>query len=134
MNIFSKIGNKIEKKKKERKILTNKYWKLSASERIHYDNTVDRIKKDSEIDIFHFTMTKMVCTIVLFLTAILFLISFSMNFPLDKLLELLRPLSLLLVKGIFFLIFFDFLIFILTTHFHNITNRLKALSKRFKLK
>jgi hypothetical protein len=37
-NIFERIGEHIENKKKRKEVFENKYWKLSAVERIDYDN------------------------------------------------------------------------------------------------
>jgi len=58
MNIFNKIGNQIEKKKKDRKNFQDKYWKLSASERIDYDNKLKRINNSPYVFIFTATLLK----------------------------------------------------------------------------
>lgn len=47
MNIFQKIGKEIEKRKKATQKFQDKYWKLSASERMDYDNKMQIIGKNS---------------------------------------------------------------------------------------
>jgi len=36
-NIFQKIGDRMQEKRKKRKQFVDRYWKLPASERMHYD-------------------------------------------------------------------------------------------------
>lgn len=43
-NMFKKIGDRIEEKKKKKKRFVDNYWKLSASERMDYDQKLQRLK------------------------------------------------------------------------------------------
>lgn len=45
-NIFQKIGDRMERSKKSRQKETERYWKLPAQERMHYDIKLSKINKE----------------------------------------------------------------------------------------
>lgn len=45
-NIFQKIGDRMERSKKSRQKEKERYWKLPAQERMHYDMKLNRINKE----------------------------------------------------------------------------------------
>lgn len=133
MNIFNKIGNSIEKRKKEKDLRIDKYWKLSATERMDYDNKLGRINKDSEIDMFSFPLTGLVIKVFLFFTLIFSLIAFGLQTPIRELINSLIPLSLEIVKILIFALLFDFVINLFTVVSDKSNKKIKELNKRFKL-
>ncbi len=42
-NFIEKYGERMRKRKEEKKQMSDKYWKLPATERLHYDYRVDKI-------------------------------------------------------------------------------------------
>jgi len=71
MNIFQKIGNKLEEDKKREKKRLNRYWKLSSNERVEYDDKLECIER-----IFRFPMTR---RLILIFLGCVFLIILSMS-------------------------------------------------------
>lgn len=132
MNIFNKIGNIIEETKKKKEIFKNKYWKLSASERIDYDNRLEKIKKQSEVNFFHFTITKLFLIYIFIAVIFSFLAYFGINST-NEYIELLRPLSFLFLKLLYFMIVIDFILSLLFLFYSNSKIKIKELNKRFKL-
>jgi hypothetical protein len=127
MNILQKIGKNIEREKLKRHKRKDKYWKLSATERIDYDNKLNRIQKNSYMPF----------TIIIMLVKVFFyLIVFSgVSLFFIERLDLFISTGLILVEC-----FFSFLIFALIAEMLIIIlsiisteRKLKELNKRFKL-
>jgi hypothetical protein len=125
-NIFEVIGKHIEKRKKEKEIFRNNYWKLSAVERIDYDNKVNKIKEETDYGIFPISF---VCIKILLFVTLTHLFFYYMNI-LDFL-ELTTSLLMGLVSILIFTIFIDY--FFLLFFSFNRTKRIKELNKRFKI-
>lgn len=133
-NLFQRIGNKIEKRKKERENFLNKYWKLSASERIDYDNKLNQIKKDTERNPFNFQTTKWASIAVLAPLVFIGVLIFGINYPLSKFIELLRPLSLKIGKLILTIFLLEIIYNIYGLIFTKDSKELiLKLNKRFKI-
>lgn len=127
MNILQRIGNKIEREKLERKKRDDKYWKLSASERMDYDNKLDRIKKESYIP---FTMTIMLAKVFFYL-----IVFFGVSLFFIERLDLFMSTGLEFVKTFFiflpFVLIAEILLIILSINYTE--RKLKELNKRFKI-
>ncbi len=122
MNIFQRIGNNIEKEKKEIKKFNDRYWKLSSSERIDYEIQSDKIKKND----YFFEMTFLYAKFLLiFLFVSVALMIINKNF-----ISLIKPLfnSLRLLPFPFVI---DFGLTILISKSQ--IKKKKELNKRFKL-
>jgi len=131
MNIFTKIGNNIEKERKEKKKIRDRYWKLSASERIDYDNKLEKIR-NKKIPILQLTNISFK-SLMIFILFISFL-AFTVSMPINNLLDLLRKLSLLFMKIIVWIICLDAIILLEWFIKDDSKKQLKELNKRFKLK
>ena len=55
-NIFQKIGDRMQEKRKKRKQFVDRYWKLPASERMHYDQKLKDVKENTRITFFALTI------------------------------------------------------------------------------
>lgn len=130
MNIFNKIGNQIEKEKKEKKVFQNKYWKLSASERMDYDNRLERIKK-RKIPLLELTCTMFEVIII----AALFVsfMAFTTSMPIDNLLDLLKSTFLTFIKVLKWVLFLDIIILLRWLVRDDYKKMIKELNKRFKI-
>ncbi len=129
MNIFTKIGNQIEERKKKRKAFKDKYWKLSASERMDYDNKVIMIKRDSDRNLslpVTRSITKMTLVFIIFLS----ILSFSVSVPTNEFVEILR----LVIRFFFNFLLFSLLLDLIIMFTEDSKKQLKELNKRFKLK
>jgi uncharacterized integral membrane protein len=127
MNIFNKIGNKIEEDKKKREEFTKRYWKLSPIERIDYDNKLNQIEKETHYGLLPITLQ--------FLKGfIFFMILFVSIFYLTGNIELsnfFMNISLIIGNFLVLSIFID----LLAGYFcsNDRIRRIKDLNKRFKL-
>lgn len=135
MNIFKKIGNAIEKQKKEKERIENKYWKLSPLERMDYDQKIDRINYNSNESLFHFYFTKLFLFLIGIWVIIVLLMSFGANIEIIKLIERLRSLSFPFAKLILIGIVADVLTFLINLIYYdnNRSKKIKEINKRFKL-
>ncbi len=127
MNIFNKIGNKIEEDKKKREEFTKRYWKLSPIERIDYDNKLNQIEKETHYGLLPITLQ--------FLKGfIFFMILFVSIFYLTGNIELsnfFMNISLILGNLLVVTILFDFCMGYLCSN--DRIKRIKNLNMRFKI-
>jgi len=127
-NLFSVIGKRIEDRKKEKNIFENKYWKLSAIERIDYDNKKERIEKENYWGFFPITFCLIRLIIFIFLTSLLFYFISGMNLVILKL----GILIFSTLASLFWLIIIIDLIGMFTNS-SRIVREIIRLNKRFKL-
>ena len=133
MNIFKKIGNTIEKQKKEKERIENKYWKLSPLERMNYDKKIDRINSESNEYLFSFYFTKFFLSLIGIWVIIFLLMSFGTNIEIIKLIKILKIVSFPFAKVILFGIIADILTFFIGLIGYNRSKKIKEINKRFKL-
>ncbi len=124
MNIFQKIGDYIETKKKLRKSFENKYWKLSSTERIEYDLKKEEIESTLPLLSLFIAKISFSILILLIFTSILFPKDIStIQILFKRLLHLSFVMFFIFLIGDI-LIFFESLIFF---------PKLKQIQKRFGL-
>ena len=127
MNIFQKIGNRIEEGKKDKELFERRYWNLTPIERIDYDNKRDRIEKETYYGMLPLTL--------IFLKGfIVFLLLFTSTFYLTGSIELsnlFMNISIILGNMVIIAILVDFLLSYISSVSY--FNRIKNLNKRFKL-
>ncbi len=128
-NIFQKIGNTIEKTKKQKKEFIDKYWKLPATERLHYDSKVNEIEKDTKMN---FLLTSIVFKTIIFVFALIITMMFLDGFELILLKDVLKIILGLSFKAILITIILDCTLNIADVFIYG--NRITKLNKRFKLK
>ena len=129
-NIFQRIGNSIEKRRKEKERIRENYWKLSPLERIDYDQKLREIER-IRTTYFDIQVTKIILFLFGFSFILLFLLAFGGGYPLGEFFNLLRPNSLLAAKYLLFGLGLDILIAIISLSKPD--KELKELNKRFKL-
>lgn len=76
-SLLKKINKRTEKKKKLFESRKKKYWKLSASERLHYDSRREKIENDYDIFVLSLTIAKMIG--ILFIGFLLFKLLFELD-------------------------------------------------------
>lgn len=127
MNIFNKIENYIEESKQKKKQSEEKYWRLSAIERIDYDNKRDRILKN---EYTLFSLTILIAKVFFYSIIFIGILSFF-----SERLDLFIPFGLLTIKLLFsilpLLLLFEFVIMVLD--YMDTNKQYKELKKRFKL-
>jgi hypothetical protein len=127
MNIFQKIGNRLEEDKKNKELFEKRYWNLTPIERIDYDNKRDRIEKETYYGMLPLTL--------IFLKGfIVFLLLFTSTFYLTGSIELsnlFMNISIILGNMVIIAILVDFLLSYISSVSY--FNRIKNLNKRFKL-
>ena len=126
MNIFNKIGNKLEEDKKKREEFEKRYWKLSAIERIDYDNKVDRIEKS----FYGFFPLTSICIKYFFIILILFVSTFYLTGNVE-LSHFFRNITIILANFIWIFGIIDFVCLVASSDKN--TKRFRDLNKRFKL-
>ena len=132
-NIFTKIGNSIEKSKEDKRKIKDKYWKLSPVERIDYDNQVKKIKENNKTDSF-FSITKMFLGAIAFILIFLGMFAFGINYGFYNYLNLIKPLVLAMTKPLMIFFMLDVLIIFAEIIFSKETStEIKKLNKRYKL-
>lgn len=127
-NLFQSISNNFKEEKKKRKEKEERYWKLPATERLHYDSIINKLNREKGLN---FGVTGALFVITLFIFFIIFLTAYSIDYPITKLIELLKPVSLRFIKVLFLALCLD-LVFssILTLR---INKEINKINKRFKL-
>ena len=126
MNIFQKIGNNIEREKKEKISMERKYWKLSSSERMEYDSKKDRILKRYN----PFSMTVLFFKTLISISIFLLIYGATMGIFLEMI-HLIRTLFFTFFKILWFMILADIILFFLNSLL--LLKEKKELRKRFKL-
>jgi hypothetical protein len=71
-NLFEKVGKDVENSKKRKEVAINKYWKLTAIERIDYDNKRKSINENNHYGLFPLTLALIRLVIWIVLTTGLF--------------------------------------------------------------
>lgn len=130
-NIFQKIGNSIEREKKEDQKKEKRYWKLSSLERIDYNQELEKIRKRSEVMVI--PLTKIVIGTFLILSFMFLLGSFGGLYSMSVLVYSLKTLSLNFSRLIGFAFIIDILYMIFNLIFNKQDKKIKELDKRFKL-
>ena len=130
-NAFQRIGNNIEKEKLKNKKFKDRYWKLSASERMDYDQKLERIERGWNTPAF--SITKVVIKFLFVFAFLMILAIFGTNYPLEKVIPSLRMLSLSFYKLIIITFILDILFIFVEIFFNNSHKKIKELKKRFKL-
>lgn len=126
-NIIEKFGEKIRIKSNREKSATNKYWKLSATERIHYDSCRDRIDEESMNFLFITRLTvKLSIVIPLFLIFVGAMIG-----NLEIMIESAQNVFISLMRFLTIALLGDLAIATVTAY--SMSNKIKKLDKRFKL-
>ena len=132
LNIFQRIGNRIEKKKEEEELMVKRYWKLSPIERMEYDQKRDRIIEQTNI---HFLgITKFFILGVLGFSFLVFLISFGSGHTLNYIVNLFKPIAKIFPLFIVITLVLDYFFIIINILFGERKKRIENLNKRFKLK
>ena len=126
MNIFQKIGNNIEREKKEKISMERKYWKLSSSERMEYDSKKDRILKRYK----PFSMTVLFFKTLISISIFLLIYGATMGIFLEMI-HPIRTLFFTFFKVLGFFIPLDIILFFLNSLL--LLKEKKELRKRFKL-
>ena len=125
-NVFEKIGERIRLDKENKKKRTNRYWKLSANERMHYDSIYDKIMY-SGFPFFKITFIflKIACVFMLLLYM------FGIIYQDETFFSLSRISFSVLFKLTPLVFIFDFINSLITEN--NKIKRLIKLNKRFKI-
>ncbi len=126
MNIFQKIGNRLEEDKKNKELFEKRYWNLTPIERIDYDNKRDRIEKS----FYGFFPLTLVCLKYLVISSLLFISTFYLIGSIE-LSNLFMNITLILFKTLSIGVLVDFICLIVSNN--DVLNRIKNLNKRFKL-
>ncbi len=133
--MINEIIKTIKESRKRRKEIfeqnKKKYWKLPASERLHYDSVRNKINKDYSAHPLYLTLF----FIKIFFYFFVFLIVIKLLFELDKeifirVLSILLPMFPLIFKVSISVDFFMFFIFELITK----PNKIKKLNKIYGFK
>lgn len=126
-NIFLKLGRKLEEDKKERQRFKDKYWKLEASERLHYDFKLNKINE--WIDFVFPKLTIFYFKAIFWIMIFLLMINYTFG---GIILENIKTIFANLLNVIPIILFADLLLTLVCIHIHS--KELKELNKRFKLK
>lgn len=119
-NFFHRIGNNLEKIRKKKEIIKDKYWKLSASERIDYDN-----KYNKKIPLFYLTFGLLKIMFFVMIFFVFFNVLFQVTITSAK------TIIICFFSLIPYVLILDIFILVLGTHYQN--KRVIELNKRFKL-
>lgn len=125
------LNKKVKKKKEIAKQNKKRYWKLSASERLHYDSVIERINTFSLFQIFSTTLV--------FIFSLSFMLLFVAIIKFLVVLETFQVLFIVffLLKGYYFLIVMGFAIdifFLLKYIFFSRPRAIKKLNKNYGFK
>ena len=105
-----RINSRIKEKEKNIDYNKKKYWKLTASERLHYDSRVEKIQKINSI--IPFQITGIIATVYFYVLVIftLFKVLFQVNpvHMVNGFLTIIGTAPLLLGIALFFDLFFIF--------------------------
>ncbi len=127
-NLFSRLGESIEKDKLDKKRVLSKYWKLNPIERIDYDNKIRDIKDANNYPGFFLTLFSMKITIFTTIILMFYMIIFKdLNFITllrEFYMGFLEVIILAVILGLFFIIYSPFLTSI----------EVRELNKKFNLR
>lgn len=128
-NILDKIIKKRIERKKQNEVKRERYWKLPAVERLHYDSKLKEIKDNSPI---LFQLTKSYLILLIYITTFVVFLHYMHTTGDKDLLPLFNDivsLTYLLFKLTFIPICVDIILLL----FDKTNSNIKKLNKRFKL-
>lgn len=131
-NLFEIVGEwsqkRVAKRRKERKSFKEKYWKLPAMERMHYDSCHERIRDNNHWSIFNLTFAfiKMMILVPLGIIAMGFIIGDILPF-----MDIARNILFSFMSIVYFVFIADLVIFGL--FLGRTTKYIRKLNRRFKL-
>ena len=128
--ILKRINERIKLKKDNFEKSSKRYWKLSASERLHYDSRRDRIDKEYEFIPLSMTLE----FIRIFFYSTIFLLVLKLLFDLDR--SVFFPILVVFINIIpmIFMVAITIDIFYpLLSHVFVVPKKIKKLNKQFKI-
>ncbi len=126
MNIFQKLGNKIEQEKKRKQKEIERYWKLPPQERMHYDSIIKEFDGNRiYLGMFTYLITKLIIIAILFTLGLQYYFLHTIYF--NNTIEILRSISVIIILTIVT----DMCLCVVSDMMYPI--KIKKLNKRFKL-
>lgn len=124
------LTKKREKQKQDAEKNKKRYWKLFASDKLHYDSRVEKIISDNSC---FFNLTQLYAKVFFYLFAFLFFLRYLLDVDRGVFVKPVLSLVSILPKIFMFIIAMD-IIFLLVTRLYTKPRAIREINKRYGFK